>query len=163
MEKPANNKMRVLKTVFIVLLILDIIALIFSAIALLPTFGMLAGYGEIMLIVTVIMMAIALAVPIFEIIAKAFIIRSASPKFSWSSHRKGYTVIAALLFAFNLCAVISGILSAGGEGATLLNQSNIYLRILVSVAEMVAAISYMRTIKKLFIIAKDDTSAAGEQ
>ena len=116
-----------------------------------------------MLIVTGIMMAIALAVPIFEIIAKAFIIRSTSPKFSWSSHRKGYTAVAALLFAFNLCAVISGILSAGGEGATLLNQSNIYLRILLSVAEMVAAISYMRTIKKLSIIAKDDTSAASEQ
>ena len=53
-----------------------------------------------------------------------------------------------LLVLFNVGAVIINLLAAGGEGATLLNQANLYLTVLASAAEVVAVSAYLRTVKK---------------
>ena len=151
MNNVADRKMNILKKVFIILLILDIVALLLSGIALLPTFSMMVEYGIIMVIVMSTLTAIMSAVLIFEIIAKIFIIRSASPAFSWERRPKGYTAFAKLLLVFNILAIIIGLLSAGGEGATVINQTNTYLRILASLAEIVAAVFYLRAVKKISV------------
>ena len=91
---------------------------------------------------------------LFEILAKIFLIRSTSPAFSWSSGRKGYITAAKLLFLFNLAAVIIGVLSMGGEGATLISQLNSYIRLLASVVEMIVVFCYLRMTKRLFADAK---------
>ena len=151
MNKQFNNKMQILKKVFLVLLILDVVGLVLAAIALLPTFQTLAGYGQFMLIIFGVIVAVIAAVMVFEILAKLFLLRSTSPAFSWSSGRKGYATVARLLVIFNLCAVIFNLLSTGGEGATLLNQGRLYLQALSSLVEVMAAFFYLRTVKKLLV------------
>lgn len=143
-----NNKMHIFKKVFFVLLILDIITLVLVSLALLPTFKTMAEYGRIMFVVAGIMSAIAVAIMLFEILAKAFLIRSTSPSFTWDSPRKGYKAAARFLIVFNILALIIGLLSLGGEGATVFNQARICLNILVSMAEVIAAIFYLRAAKK---------------
>lgn len=149
MSKPISDKMRALKNVFFVLLIWDFIGLVQAVIALIPTLKQLAGYGQIMLVVASVMVALAVAVLLFELLAKIFLVRSTAPEFSWPSGHKGYTTAAKFLLLFNLGAVFVGLLSAGGEGATLINQGYLYLRVLASVAEAVAVFIYLRTVKKV--------------
>jgi hypothetical protein len=50
----------------------------------------------------------------------------------------------------NLGAVLFNLLSAGGEGATLLNQMRLYLQVLASVAEIITVFCYLRTVKRIF-------------
>lgn len=142
MSEQSNKRMRICKRAFFVLLIPDFIGAIVAFAAFVPMFGMLAGYGKVMLIVAGIISAMMAAVMLFEIVAKIFLIRS--------SCRKGCGAVVILLFLFNLGAVIMGVLSAGGEGATLTNQLYLYLQMLASVAEMIIAVFYLRTIKKDF-------------
>ena len=150
MSKQIKDKMRFFKKVFIILLILDGIGLVQVGIALFPTFKKLTGYGGLMLGVAGAMIVAALAIMLFEIVAKAFLLRSTAPAFGWSSNRKSCVTIATLVLLFNLGSVIVNLLSAGGEGATLLNQTNLYLRMVSSVAEVVVVVCYLRTVKKLF-------------
>ena len=147
--KPNNDKMGVFKKVFFVLLVLDLIGLILTGINLFPMFRRLAGYGRLMLIVASVMVVMAAAVLMLEILAKILLIRSTSPAFSWSSGRKGCVAAAILVLLFNLGAILVNMLSAGGEGATLINQGYLYLRVLASAAEIVTAIFYLRTVKRL--------------
>lgn len=149
MSKQKNDKMSILKKVFLVLLVLDAISLIFAVIELIPTFQMLAGSGAIMFVVTGVMMTITLGVMLFEIVAKLFLIRSTSAKFSWTSGHKGYTAAAKILLVVNLLTAIVNVLSLGGEGATLVNQARMYLQILVAVAEMITVIFYLRAVKNI--------------
>ena len=137
------------KKVFFALLVLDIIGLISTVITLLPTFKQLAGSGQLMLGVISVMVAVIVAIQLFEILAKVFLIKSTSPTFSWTADRKGYIAAAKLLLLFNLGAIIINLLSAGGEGATLINQGRLYLHVLASVAEIIAVFSYLRTVKTL--------------
>ena len=141
--------MSVYKKLFLILLVLDIIGLISAVIALLPTFKQLAGYGQPMMVVISVMIAVVAAIQLFEILAKVFLIKSTSPTFSWTSGRKGYIAAAKLLLLFNFAAVIVNLLSTGGVGATLINQGNLYLRVLVSVTEIIAVFFYLRKVKKL--------------
>ena len=131
------------KKIFSVLLALDLIGLILACINMLPTFKTMAEYGQIMMVVLIVMTAVMAVVLLLEILAKVLIIRSTSPG------RKGCITAAKLLIVFNLCAAVLGLLSAGGEGATLLNQANLYLRLLASVVEMITALFYLRAAKKL--------------
>lgn len=140
--------MPVFKKVFIVVLVLDIIGLISAGIALLPTFKQLAGYGQPMMGILCAMVAVMAAIQLFEILAKLFLIKSTSPEFSWTSGRKGYIAAAKLLLLFNFGALIINLLATGGEGATLINQGNLYLRVLASAAEIVTVFLYLREVKK---------------
>ena len=137
------------KRIFSVLLLLDLIGLILMGIDLLPTFRMMDEYGQIMMVVMIVIVALTVIVMLIEILAKVIIIRTTSPAFSWSSGRKGYLTAAKLLIVFNLLAAVLGLLSAGGEGATLLNQANLYLRLAASAVEMITAFCYLRAAKKL--------------
>ena len=157
MRKQIGDKMYRLKKVFVILLFLDVIELLLSGAALYPTFGELAGDGQFMLVVISVMAAVIVAVSLFEILAKLFLLRSTSPTFSWASGRKGYLTTAKLLVFFNLCAVIFNMLAVGGEGATLINQARIYLQILASAVEMIAAFSYLRIVKRLVLEIKENT------
>ena len=150
MRTQIHDRLIAVKKVFFVLLVLDLIEMVLSGIALFPTFRTLAGYGQPMLTVSIVMIALMAAVLLFEIFAKMFLIRSASPAFFRSTGRKGCTVTAKFLWLFNLGAAIVCALSFGGEGATLLNQTNLYLRMVSSVAEVVVVVCYLRTVKKLF-------------
>ena len=150
MSNQVSNRMYTFKKVFFILLVLDFAELILVGIALYPTFKQLAGYGQLMLGVASVIAAVIVTVLLFEMLAKIFLLRSTLPTFSWSSGRKGYTTAAKLLLLFNLGAVLFNLLSAGGEGATLINQLRLYLQILASTAEMIAAFCYLRTVKKLF-------------
>lgn len=148
--------MSIIKKVFFILLVLDIKEIISVGIALFPTFKTLAGYGQLMLGVAIVIAAVTAAVLLFEIFAKIFLIRSTSPTFSWSDGRKGCVASAKLLWLFNLGAAIIGVLSIGGEGATLVNQVNLYIQVLASVAEMIAISFYLRTAKRLFMDTKKE-------
>lgn len=149
MHKEINDKISVFKKVFLILLVLDIIGLISAVIALSPTFKQMAEYGQPMMAVFSVMFAIMVATQLFEILTKIFLIKSISPVFSWTSGRKGYIVSAKLLILFNFGAVVINLLAAGGEGATLLNQGNLYLHVLASVAEIITVFFYLRKVKKL--------------
>ena len=146
-----NNKMYIFKRVFLILLVLDLIGLIMTGIALVPTFKQLAEYGQVMMVVISVSVIVIVAIMLLEILAKIFLIRTTSSTFSWSSDSKGCIATANLLVLFNLGAVIVNLLSSGGEGATLLNQGYLYLRVLTSVAEIVAVVFYLRIVKKLFM------------
>ena len=74
MSEKISKTMRILKTVFFVLLALEVISLITSLINLLPSFGLIAEYGKIMLVVMSIIMAVAFAVALFSIVVKIFLI-----------------------------------------------------------------------------------------
>ena len=149
MRNEIDCKMSVFKKVFLILLVLDIIGLISAAIELLPTFRQISGFGQPMMAVISVMIAVMAAVQLFEILAKVFLIKSTSPTFSRTSGRKGYTAAAKFLLLFNLGAVIVNLLSAGGEGATTINQANLYLRVLASVAEIITVFLYLRKVKEL--------------
>ena len=139
--------MGLLKKAFFILLVFDISGLIAGVISLLPTFKQMAGYGQLMLGVFSVMFAGLMAIQLFEILSKIFMIKSTSPTFSWTSDRKGYLTVARLLLLFNFGAVIVNLLSAGGEGATPLNQGYLFLQVLASVAEILVVIIYLRSIK----------------
>lgn len=156
MNQQVSEKMGVLKKVFLVLLALDVIGMIFAGAALFSTFKGMAEYGQIMLIVAVVIVAIAVAVMLFDVLAKVFLIRSTAPAFTWSAQRKGYATAAKFLLVFNIGAVIIGLLSAGGEGATVLNQANLYLRLLAALAEVITVIVYLRKVKGLLAEEKAD-------
>lgn len=145
-----SNKMHIFKVAFLVLLVLDFVELILVGIALYPTFKKLAGYGTLMLCVAGVIVAVIVAVLLFELVAKVFLLRSTSLTFSRSSGHEGYTAIAILLLLVNLGAVLFNLLSAGGEGATLLNQMRLYLQVLASVAEIITVFCYLRTVKRIF-------------
>ena len=149
MSKQAGNKMHIFKKIFWALMATDMIGLVLVIVALFPIFQRLSGYGSLMLGVAIVLLVMAVAVLLFEILAKLFLVRSTSPAFSWAGGRKGYTAVAKLLLVFNAVAVLVGLLSAGGEGATLLNQARIYLQILFSVVEIVTAFCYLRTVRKI--------------
>ena len=125
-----------------------------AAVTLYPTFKQLKEYGQLMLIVTCVIVAIVVATLLFEIFAKIFMLRSISSTFSLSSGRKSYTATAICLLLVNLGSAFVNLLSAGGEGAALINQMYLYLQILASVVEAIAAFFYLRTIKKLFAAIK---------
>ena len=148
MHNKIDGKMSVFKKVFLVLVALDVIGSVLAGISLLPTFGKLAEYGKVMAGVIVVMVAAVAAIQLFEILAKVSLIKSASAAFSWTSGRKRCVSAARFLVLFNLAAIIVNMLSAGGEGATLMNQANLYLRILASAAEVIAALIYLRAVKK---------------
>ena len=149
LSKQSYDKMSVFKKVFITVLVLDIIGLISAGIALLPTLKQLAGYGQPMMSVMGVMIAVMAAIQLFDILAKGFLIKSTSPAFSWTSGRNGYIVAAKLLLLFNFGALIVNLLATGGEGATLINQGNLYLRVLASAAEIITVFFYLRTVKKI--------------
>ena len=157
MSKQMGDTMYRLKKVFVILLVLDVIELLSTGVALYPTFGEMAGSGQFMLVVMSVIVAVIVAVSLFEILAKLFLMRSTSPTFSWASGRKGYLTAAKLLVFFSLCAVVINVLAVGGEGATLINQARIYLQILASAVEMIAAFSYLRIVKRLVLEIKENT------
>ena len=68
-----NDRMSVYKKVFFILLVLDVIGLISAIIALLPTFQKLPGYGQPMMGVVIVMIAVVVAIQLFEILAKVFL------------------------------------------------------------------------------------------
>lgn len=148
MNKQSKSKMNIFKRGFSIFLVLDFIELILVGIALIPTLKQLTDYGQVMRVVASVITAVMVAVLLVEILIKVFLIRSTSDTFSWSSGRKGYVAAARVLLLFNIGAVLLNVLSLGGEGATLLNQGRMYLRILVSGAEMILAFVYLRRIKK---------------
>lgn len=136
------NKTTVLKNAFLILMILDLIDLVMSCIALIPSVKMLPEYGQIMMAVAGTITAAVVAVLLFEVFAKFFLVRNLF------SGRKSCAVLAKLLFLLNLCAVLINILAIGGEGATLMNQGRLYLHILASVVEMIVVVAYLRAAKK---------------
>jgi hypothetical protein len=154
MNKQIDNRMSIIKKAFSILLILDFIGLILSSIALLPTFKELAKYGQPMIGVAIAIVSVFAAALLFELLAKFFLIRSTSPAFSWSTGYKGCVVAARLLFLFNLGAAIIGVLSMGGEGATLINQGNLCASVMSSVVEMIVVLFYLRMTKRLIMDAK---------
>ena len=143
------NMKNVLKKVFLVLLVLDIIDLVSAAISLIPGFNGMDEYGQMVMGVAAVFAVVTMAVMLFEILAKVFMLRSMAPEFSWATGGKGYRTAAKLLLVFNLCGLIINLLATGGEGATLLNQSRMYLSVLASAVEMIAAFVYLRAFKKL--------------
>lgn len=156
MSNQVRNRMHIFKTTFFILLVLDVVELILVGIALYPTFKQLAGYGQLMFGIASVISAVIVAVLLFEILAKIFLLRSTSPTFSCSSGRKGYATAAKLLLVVNLGTVLVNLLSVGGEGATLINQLRLYLQILASAAEIIAAFCYLLTVKKFFMSIKED-------
>lgn len=154
MSKQDGNRMHIFRKIFFVLLVFDIAELIMSVANLYPTFKQLGEYGQLMLIVTGVITAIIVGSLLFEIIAKIFLIRTTLPTFSGASGRKGYTATATCLLLVNLFSVLFNLLSAGGEGASLINQTYLYLQILASAVEVGTIFCYLRTIKKIFINAK---------
>ena len=145
MNEQINHRLAVFKKVFAVLLILDLVGLVEVGIALFPDFSMMAEYGQIMLVISGVMTAVAVAVLLFEILAKVFLIRNTAQ----TSIGKGHVAFAKALVVFNLFAVIINLLAMGGEGATLINQARMAAQVLASAAEMVAAFAYVRNVKKL--------------
>ena len=156
MTKQIQDKMSILKKAFFVLLVLDLIETILVGIALISTFKTTAEYGEMVMIISIVIIAMTVAVLLFELFAKIFLIRSTSPAFSRANGRKGYVVVSILLWICNFGAAIIGLLSIGGEGATLLNQSRMYIHLFASVAEMMVVSFYLHTTKKLFMDTKKD-------
>ena len=149
MSKQVSNKMHILNKVFFILLILDCVGLIGLGITLYSTFKTVAGYGQIMVGVVGVIAAVIAVVQVFEILAKFFLVRSTSPTYSGSSGRKGYIAAAKLLILFNLAAVLINLLSAGGEVATLLSQGRLYLQVVASIAEIIAAFCYLGVMKRI--------------
>lgn len=148
MSKQIHDKLSIFKKVFYVLAVLDVIGLISAVINLLPTFPQMAEYGQPMAGIFSVMFAGMVAIKLFEILAKGFLMKSTSPDFSWESGKKRCMTAMKLLVLFNVGAVIINLLAAGGEGATALNQANVYLTVLASAAEVIAVSVYLHTVKK---------------
>ena len=149
MSEHMNGKLHKLKKVFLILLIFDLIELIQSGVNMLPSFMELEEYGQMVMIVSIVITGLVAVILLFEIFAKLYLMRSTSQTFSWESKRKGYVAVAKLLLVFNLGAVLVNVLSMGGEGATLLNQLRVYLSILVSAVEVIAVLFYLGAVKKI--------------
>lgn len=156
MNKQTHDKIHIFKKPFFILLVLDFIEWIWMGISMISTFKLLAGYGKLMLIVAGVIVAVIVLIMLFEILGKIFLIRSTSTTFSWTSHRKGYVATAKLLLLFNFTAVILNVLSLGGEGATLMNQLNLYLSIIASFVEMIVVFFYLCTVKRILKDKKED-------
>ncbi|MBQ5675306.1 MAG: hypothetical protein IIV45_09545, partial [Lachnospiraceae bacterium] len=115
----------------------------------LPSFMELEEYGQMVMIVSIVITGLVAVILLFEIFTKLYLMRSTSQTFSWESGRKGYVAAAKLLLVFNLGAVLVNVLSMGGEGATLLNQMNLYLHVIADIVETIAIILYLRKVKRL--------------
>lgn len=148
MSKQINDRMSFFKKVFFVLTVLDVIGLVSAVINLVPTFPQMAEFGQPMLSIFIAMTAGMVAIQLYEILAKVFLMKSTSPDFSWATGEKRCVTAVKLLVLFNVGAIIINLLAAGGEGATLLNQANLYLSVLASVVEVIAVSVYLRTVKK---------------
>ena len=149
MSEHMNGKLHKFKKVFLILLIFDLIELIQSGVNMLPSFMELEEYGQMVMIVSIVITGLVAVILLFEIFAKLYLMRSTSQTFSWESKRKGYVAVAKLLLVFNLGAVLVNVLSMGGEGATLLNQMNLYLHVIADIVETIAIILYLRKVKRL--------------
>lgn len=149
MSEHMNEKLHKFKKVFLILLIFDLIELIQSGVNMLPSFMELEEYGQMVMIVSIVITGLVAVILLFEIFAKLYLMRSTSQTFSWESGRKGYVAAAKLLLVFNLGAVLVNVLSMGGEGATLLNQMNLYLHVIADIVETIAIILYLRKVKRL--------------
>ena len=130
-------------------MIFDLIELIQAGVNILPSFRELEEYGQMVMIVSFVITGLVAVILLFEIFAKLYLMRSTSQTFSWESKRKGYVAVAKLLLVFNLGAVLVNVLSMGGEGATLLNQMNLYLHVIADIVETIAIILYLRKVKRL--------------
>ena len=128
-----NGKLHKFKKVFLILLIFDLIELIQAGVNMFPSFMELEEYGQMVMIVSIVITALIAVILLFEIFAKLYLMRSTSQTFSWESGRKGYVAVAKLLLVFNLGAVLVNVLSMGGEGATLLNQLKLHIYFFVRV------------------------------
>ena len=144
-----NGKLHKFKKVFLILLIFDLIELIQAGVNMLPSFMELEEYGQMVMIVSIVITGLVAVILLFEIFTKLYLMRSTSQTFSWESGRKGYVAAAKLLLVFNLGAVLVNVLSMGGEGATLLNQMNLYLHVIADIVETIAIILYLRKVKRL--------------
>lgn len=153
-----NGKLHKFKKVFLILLILDLIELIQALVNLVPSFMELEAYGQMVMIVSIVITGLVAVILLFEIFAKLYLMRSTSQTFSWEYKRKGYVAVAKLLLVFNLGAVLINVLSMGGEGATLLNQLRVYLSILVSAVEVIAVLFYLGAVKKILKNKAEDSS-----
>ena len=149
MSEHMNEKLHKFKKVFLILLIFDLIELIQSGVNMLPSFMELEEYGQMVMIVSIVITGLVVVILLFEIFTKLYLMRSTSQTFSWESGRKGYVAAAKLLLVFNLGAVLVNVLSMGGEGATLLNQMNLYLHVIADIVETIAIILYLRKVKRL--------------
>ena len=153
-----NGKLHKLKKVFLILLIFDLIELIQAGVNMLPSFMELEEYGQMVMIVSIVITGLVSVILLFEIFAKLYLMRSTSQIFSWKAGRKGYVAVAKLLLVFNLGAVLINVLSMGGEGATLLNQLRVYLSILVSAVEVIAVVFYLGAVKKILKNKEEESS-----
>ena len=158
MSEHMNGKLHKLKKVFLILLIFDLIELIQAGVNIIPSFRELEEYGQMVMIVSIVITALIAVILLFEIFAKLYLMRSTSQAFSWESKRKGYMAAAKLLLVFNLGAVLINVLSMGGEGATLLNQLRVYLSILVSAVEVIVVLFYLGAVKKILKNKAEDSS-----
>lgn len=149
MNEQMKAKLHKFKKVFLILLIFDLIELIQAVVNMFPSFKELKEYGQMVMIVSIVITALIAVILLFEIFAKLYLMRSTSQTFSWESGRKGYVAAAKLLLVFNLGAVLVNVLSMGGEGATLLNQMNLYLHVIADIVETIAIILYLRKVKRL--------------
>ena len=149
MSEHMNEKLHKFKKVFLILLIFDLIELIQSGVNMLPSFMELEEYGQMVMIVSIVITGLVAVILLFEIFTKLYLMRSTSQTFSWESGRKGYVAAAKLLLVFNLGAVLVNVLSMGGEGATLLNQMNLYLHVIADIVETIAIILYLLKLKRL--------------
>ena len=149
MSEHMNGKLHKFKKIFLILLIFDLIELIQAGVNMLPSFMELEEYGQMVMIVSFVITGLVVVILLFEIFAKLYLMRSTSQTFSWESKRKGYMAAAKLLLVFNLGAVLINVLSMGGEGATLLNQMNLYLHVIADIVETIAIILYLRKVKRL--------------
>ena len=148
MRKQSNDKMSFFKKVFFILAVLDVIGLVSAVRNMLPTFQQMAEFGQPMVSIFIGMTAAMMAIQLYEILAKVFLMKSTSPEFSWTTGKKRCVTAVKLLVLFNVGAIIINLLAAGGEGATVLNQANLYLSVLASVAEVIAVSVYLRAVKK---------------
>ena len=153
-----NGKLHKFKKVFLILLIFDLIELIQAGVNMLPSFMELEEYGQMVMIVSIVITALIAVILLFEIFAKLYLMGSTSQTFSWESKRKGYVAAAKLLLVFNLGAVLINVLSMGGEGATLLNQLRVFLSILVSAVEVIAVVFYLGAVKKILKNKEEESS-----
>ena len=115
MSEHMNGKLHKFKKVFLVLLIFDLIELIQAVVNIIPSFRKLEEYGQMVMIVSIVITGLVAVILLFEIFAKLYLMRSTSQTFSWESKRKGYMAVAKLLLVFNIGAVLVNVLSMGGE------------------------------------------------
>lgn len=150
MSREIHNKMHIFRKAFWVFMVLDIIELVSVGATLGSNFKMMAEYGALMFGVTSVITVGAMAVLLFQILAKRYLIRSTSAASVKSAEGKGCIIAVRLLILFNLAAAIIGVLALGGEGATVITEMRGYLQILASAAEVMVVFFYLRTVKKAF-------------